>query len=96
MAGRFLVGAGGADENKLAGPAAEQTQVPFNILRSKGNPIHDCVEFLPGEQPGQVGFVAVHIAHQQVRAFRQRIFAGLASIENEKFDAAFQGQFRTG
>ncbi len=40
------------------------------------------------EQPGEGRLVAMHIPHQQVRAFRHRIFIGPAAIEDIKFDAA--------
>ena len=68
MGGGFLIGAGRTDKNELPDPSAEQTEVPFDILRGIGDPVHDNVEMGRSEQVGQAGLVAVHITRQQVSA----------------------------
>ena len=67
MGGRFLINGSGADENELPGPAFEQREIAFNVLRRKSDPIHDRVK-LQVSQRGAGCFRLVDVGRQAVAA----------------------------
>ena len=80
----------------MAGTAAEQAQVAFDILRSVSDPVDNHIKFIAGEHLRQAGLIDRHISLQQTGAWGQRIFTGNTAVEQKKFEAAFQGQVRAG
>jgi len=82
--GRLLIGGGRADEHELPGPATEQGQVPLDILRRVGDPVHNRIERQVPQDAADL-LLAVHICGQAMAA--GQVCGPLPAVEQVELNA---------
>jgi hypothetical protein len=96
MPGRFLVGAGGGDENELIRLAAKETQVAFDVGGGEREKVHYRVETASRYEVRKKRFVGVEVGAQESRARGEGVLGRVAAVQQKEFVAALEGEFGAG